>query len=65
MPEKNYDWRSFTCKININKSVEEVYDAWTIPKRLETWFIRVADFSRKDKDAREKKTHIQQGDSYI
>lgn len=60
----NYDWTRFICKINIYTSVEAVYDAWTIPNQLESWFLRDARFKRGDGSTREQELHIQTNDTY-
>jgi uncharacterized protein YndB with AHSA1/START domain len=60
----DYDWSKFTRKININASVAEIYDAWTIPEQLERWFLRDASFSRSNETSREKFLHIDKGDKY-
>jgi uncharacterized protein YndB with AHSA1/START domain len=59
-----YDWGKFTRKININASVESIYDAWTIPELLERWFLRDASFKRSNDTLREKMLHINKGDKY-
>lgn len=59
-----YDWSKFTRKININASVEAIYDAWTIPLQLERWFLREATFKRSNGTLREKFLHLHKGDTY-
>jgi len=59
-----YDWSKFTRKININASIEAIYDAWTIPQQLEQWFLRDAMFTRSNGTVREKFLHIHKGDMY-
>ena len=61
---KEYDWSQFVCKININSTVESIYDAWTIPRHLETWFLRSATFRDEDGDLRDKNLHLRAGDTY-
>ena len=60
----SYDWDKFTRKININASVEAIYDAWTIPAHLERWFLREATFKRSNGTLREKFLHVHKGDTY-
>lgn len=60
----SYDWSRFICKININASLEAIYDAWTIPQQLEQWFLREANFKRSNNTLREKFLHINKGDTY-
>ena len=59
-----YDWSKFSCKININASIDAIYDAWTIPQQLEQWFLREANFMRSNATLRENFLHIQKGDTY-
>jgi uncharacterized protein YndB with AHSA1/START domain len=60
-----YDWSKFSLKVNINAPVAAIYDAWTIPERLEDWFLRRATFSRNADSPRERFLHIQKGDTYV
>lgn len=59
-----YDWSKFSKKININSSVETIYNAWTIPALLERWFLRKAIFITENNIARQDATNIQRGDRY-
>jgi len=61
---QTYDWSKFTCKINIDRPVEAIYDAWTIPQQLEQWFLRDANFLRSNSTLREKFLHVNRGDTY-
>ncbi len=59
-----YDWSRFTCKVNINAPLQEIYDAWTVPFQMERWFLRKATFRRNDNSDREAMMHITEGDTY-
>lgn len=51
---KNFDWTSFTVRILVKASIEDIYNAWTIPAQLERWFVKKATFfdtSRHPADA--------------
>jgi uncharacterized protein YndB with AHSA1/START domain len=39
---KNFDWTSFTVKILVKASMENVYNAWTSAPELERWFVKKA-----------------------
>lgn len=41
---KDFDWTSFTKKIAIKASIDEIYNAWTTSGELERWFFEKADF---------------------
>lgn len=38
-----YDWSGFTLRINIQASVQAVYDAWTTRELIELWFLKKAE----------------------
>ena len=59
-----YNWSQFIKRININASVQEVYNAWTSEEGLESWFLRKAIFTRNHKHKLHKKENILEGDSY-
>ena len=35
----NFDWTSFTKRIAVKSSIGEIYSAWTVAAKLETWFL--------------------------
>lgn len=61
---KKYDWSEFTKRIAVKAPPKSIYDAWTTQQGLESWFLRLAEFRRKDGTVRAKNDHIQAGDSY-
>lgn len=60
----SYDWKKFTCRINIRASRKAVYEAWTSQQGLENWFLRQALFTPPDGNIRGKTQSIQTGDHY-
>jgi uncharacterized protein YndB with AHSA1/START domain len=38
------DWTKFTIKADFNTDVRRIYQAWTTPAGLESWFLRKANF---------------------
>ena len=38
------DWTKFTIKADFNTDVRSIYQAWTTPEGLESWFLRKANF---------------------
>lgn len=40
----DYDWTKFIVKADFNTDVRTLYQAWTIPEGLESWFLRKANF---------------------
>jgi uncharacterized protein YndB with AHSA1/START domain len=57
-------WNSFTKKIYIYKSIEELYDLWATSKGITSWFLKQAEYYT-DKQIRKPSEHIQKGDTYI
>ena len=39
-----YDWTQFTISADFNTDARTIYDAWTTPAGLESWFLRKANF---------------------
>ena len=61
---ENYHWDYFTRSIFINASKEKVFDAWTIPAQIETWFLEKADFIDRLNRPRPKNERIEDNDKY-
>jgi uncharacterized protein YndB with AHSA1/START domain len=58
------NWKQFTKRIPINASAKAIYDAWTTQQGLESWFLRLAQFTKNDGTPRSKNSHIEKGDTY-
>jgi len=61
---KNYNWSEFTKRIPVKAPPKTIYDAWSTQQGLESWFLRLAEFRKKDGTVRAKNEHIQTGDTY-
>jgi len=61
---EDYDWSKFKRSVFIKAPLETVFDAWLIPERISTWFLRQADFSRADGSMRRQHERIESGDTY-
>ncbi len=61
---KEYNWNEFTKRININAPSAIIYDAWATQEGLERWFLRRAEFTTAGKQARERNSPVQAGDTY-
>jgi uncharacterized protein YndB with AHSA1/START domain len=59
-----YDWSRFTKRIPIKAGKQEVFDSWTTPGALESWFLREARFVTATGIPRNPQDKIQKGDSY-
>lgn len=42
----DYDWKKFIVRINIDATARELYNAWTTRQTIESWFVRLSEFSR-------------------
>lgn len=59
-----HNWSSFSKRIPIQADAEKIFDAWTIPEKLESWFLRKAHFSKSDKAEHSYDSRIKEGDTY-
>jgi len=59
-----YNWKQFTRRIPVKAPPKTIYDAWTTQQGLESWFLRLAQFSKTDGTQRSKNSHIENGDRY-
>jgi len=58
------DWTEFTLRIFINKPLKSVYNAWSIPAELSTWFLEIADYKKVDGKDLNPHVNINAGDTY-
>src|ERR1041385_2738193 len=59
-----YNWKQFTKRITINAPAKSIYTAWTTQQGLETWFLRLAQFTKPDATIRPRNNAIEKGDKY-
>jgi uncharacterized protein YndB with AHSA1/START domain len=59
-----YDWSRFSQKIRIKVPVQKVYDAWTTQQGIESWFLRMSEFTTADGRPRTPGESIAAGDTY-
>jgi uncharacterized protein YndB with AHSA1/START domain len=60
----NYDWREFVKRITIRAQPDVIYKAWTTQEGLESWFLRLAEFTTEDGAVRKRNDAVQKGDHY-
>ena len=60
----SYNWKQFTKRIPIKASAKAIYAAWTTQQGLESWFLRLAQFTKNDGGIRPKNSAIEAGDKY-
>ena len=61
----SFNWKQFTKRIPIKAPAKSIYDAWTTQQGLESWFLRLAQFTRADKAVRPKNSQAEKGDTYL
>jgi len=61
---KNFDWTSFTRKIAVKATMEEMYNAWVKANEIEKWFLKNADYSENGKKITDKNKNIEKGFTY-
>lgn len=59
-----YNWKQFTRRIPVKASPKAIYDAWTTQQGLESWFLRLAQFTKTDGSTRPRNKHTEPGDKY-
>ena len=60
----SYNWKTFTKRIIINAEKENIYYSWATQAGLESWFLRVAEFTKPDGTLRNRDEFAQQEDKY-
>ncbi|MBD8488750.1 SRPBCC domain-containing protein [Echinicola sp. CAU 1574] len=64
MANQKFDWSRFTIKTPIKSDVKTIYGAWTIPSKIESWFLRSAVFHNPLGQQRKPDEVIKVGDHY-
>ena len=59
-----YDWTKFTISADFNTDAHTIYNAWTTPAGLESWFLRKADFYTITGRQRESDESVMKEDTY-
>lgn len=63
MPEE-FDWSKFSVRININASLDALYQAWATRKGIESWFLRLSEYKKPDSRVTNNDELVQEGDTY-
>ena len=61
---EEYNWSRFKIRVPINSSLIDIYEMWTTQDGLEKWFLRRAEFTKKDGSRRDRLSRIQISDTY-
>jgi uncharacterized protein YndB with AHSA1/START domain len=59
-----YNWKQFTKRVPIKASAKAIYDAWTTQQGLESWFLRLAQFTKTANTPRPRNSPIEKGDRF-
>lgn len=59
------DWTTFTKRITVNAEIDTIYRACATQAGMESWFLRIAEFSDRQKVARSRDSIVEPGDSYF
>lgn len=59
-----FNWKQFTKRVPIRAPAKAIYDAWTTQQGLESWFLRLAQFTKPDGTIRSRQSVIEKGDQY-
>ena len=59
-----YDWSKFTLRVNVQASVQAIYDAWTTSELIELWFLKKAEMLNSDGILKDCFDAFQKEDSY-
>ena len=62
---ENLDWTTFNKRINTKVHMNVLFNSWTTQENLEKWFLKKAQFYKKDKTKRDRNSTIQKGDTYV
>jgi uncharacterized protein YndB with AHSA1/START domain len=60
----DFDWITFTARINIKAPVEKLYWCWATRQGIEYWFLRMSEYNKPDATLRRNDEPVQTGDSY-
>lgn len=61
MPRQKPDWTKFTKRVVIARPLQEVYNAWALPKNLTQWFLEKAVYTDKKGKLRSQDETIRKG----
>jgi uncharacterized protein YndB with AHSA1/START domain len=59
------DWSSFTKRITIDAEADEIYRALASQSGIESWFLRIAQFTSSDGTVRHRQKLAEKGDRYF
>ncbi len=60
----SFNWKEFTRRIPVKAPAKAIYEAWSTQQGLESWFLRLAQFTSTSGAIRNKQEQVQAGDKY-
>lgn len=60
----NADWGRFVVRININAPKQMLYDAWATRAGMESWFLRLSEYKKRNGSMRDDTEPVEKGDTY-
>ena len=61
---KEHDWSSFVLRINVHATRQQLYAAWATRMGMESWFLRLCEYTHKDGTILPDTEHAVTGDRY-
>jgi uncharacterized protein YndB with AHSA1/START domain len=58
------NWSTFTVRIDVNASTEQLYTAWATRAGIESWFLRMSEYMSAGGAVRANDELVQTGDTY-
>ncbi len=60
----NFDWKTFTVRIQVTASPEKLYWCWATREGMEYWFLRLSEYKKPDGSVRNNSEAVQINDTY-
>lgn len=60
----SFNWKQFTRRIPIKAPAKSIYEAWSTQQGLESWFLRIAQFTKPDGSQRPRNSAVEKADRY-
>jgi uncharacterized protein YndB with AHSA1/START domain len=61
---KSFIWNTFTKKIAVKASLKDIYNAWTKPEDIETWFLSKTNYFDENNTALNRNLNCQKNHTY-
>lgn len=59
-----FDWSTFTVRINIQASPPKLYESWATQSGIEHWFLRLSEYKKPNGEMRKTGEYTEAGDTY-